>query len=99
MRAAAALDVERLRDAGLVAEAGFAAVELSAPPDAEAGAAELLEQSQMTGETLAQRIIGLAADPSRRRAMSGAARGLAKPDAARAIVDRAIELLELGKQP
>ena len=29
MRAAAALDVERLRDAGLVAEAGFAAVELS----------------------------------------------------------------------
>lgn len=42
MRAAAALDVERLRDAGLVVEAGFAAVELSAPPDAEAGAAEAL---------------------------------------------------------
>ena len=42
MRAAAALDVGRLRDAGLVTEAGFAAVELSAPPDADAGAAELL---------------------------------------------------------
>lgn len=42
MRAAATLDVGRLRDAGLAAEAGFAAVELSAAPEAEAGAAELL---------------------------------------------------------
>jgi len=66
---------------------------------AAAGAAELLEQSEMTGDTLAHRIIGLAADPSRRRAMSGAARHLAKPDAAKAIVERAFELLELGGQP
>jgi UDP-N-acetylglucosamine--N-acetylmuramyl-(pentapeptide) pyrophosphoryl-undecaprenol N-acetylglucosamine transferase len=60
---------------------------------AASGAAELLEQSEMTGRTLAHRIVGLAGDPSRRRAMSGAARRLAKPDAARAIVDRALELL------
>ena len=65
---------------------------------AAAGAAEILEQSQMTGEALAHRIIGLAADPSRRRAMSAAARRLAKPDATKAIVDRAFELLELGGQ-
>jgi UDP-N-acetylglucosamine--N-acetylmuramyl-(pentapeptide) pyrophosphoryl-undecaprenol N-acetylglucosamine transferase len=65
---------------------------------AAAGAAELLEQSQMTGEALANRIIGLVADPVRRQAMSAAARGLAKPDAARAIVDRVCELLELEGQ-
>ena len=66
---------------------------------AAAGAAELLEQSQMTGEVLANRILGLVADPSRRRAMSNAARSLAKPDAARAIVDRAFELLDFAGQP
>ncbi len=61
---------------------------------AAVGAADLLEQAEMTGDTLAHRIIGLAADPSRRHAMAGAARRLAKPDAARAIVDRAFALLE-----
>ncbi len=61
---------------------------------AAAGAAELLEQSEMTGATLADRIIGLVTDSARRAAMSGAARGLAKPDAAKAIVDRALELIE-----
>jgi UDP-N-acetylglucosamine--N-acetylmuramyl-(pentapeptide) pyrophosphoryl-undecaprenol N-acetylglucosamine transferase len=60
---------------------------------AASGAAELLEQSEMTGDTLADRIAGLAADPSRRRAMSGAARKLAKPDAARVIVDRVLDIL------
>ena len=58
------------------------------------GAAELLPQSEMTGETLAQRIIALASDAPRRDAMAGAARQLAKPDAAKAIVDRAFQLLE-----
>ena len=67
---------------------------------AAAGAAELLEQSQMTGEALAHRDHRARRPiPSRRRAMSAAARRLAKPDAARAIVDRAFELLELGGQP
>jgi UDP-N-acetylglucosamine--N-acetylmuramyl-(pentapeptide) pyrophosphoryl-undecaprenol N-acetylglucosamine transferase len=59
---------------------------------AAAGAAELLEQAQMTGDRLAERIIGLATDPQRRVAMANAARRLAKPDAARVIVDRAIAI-------
>jgi UDP-N-acetylglucosamine--N-acetylmuramyl-(pentapeptide) pyrophosphoryl-undecaprenol N-acetylglucosamine transferase len=59
---------------------------------AAAGAAEMLEQAQMTGDRLAERIIALASDPARRTAMSEAARRLAKPDAARVIVDRVVEL-------
>jgi len=59
---------------------------------AAAGAAEVLEQAQMTGDRLADRIISLAADADRRKAMSEAARRLAKPDAARMIVDRVIAL-------
>jgi UDP-N-acetylglucosamine--N-acetylmuramyl-(pentapeptide) pyrophosphoryl-undecaprenol N-acetylglucosamine transferase len=61
---------------------------------AAAGAAELLEQRQMTGDRLAGCITRLAADSARRHAMSEAALRLAKPDAARAIVDRALQLLE-----
>ena len=60
---------------------------------AAGGAAELLPQAGMTGETLAQRIIALASDAPRRNAMAEAARRLAKPDAATAIVDRAFQLL------
>jgi UDP-N-acetylglucosamine--N-acetylmuramyl-(pentapeptide) pyrophosphoryl-undecaprenol N-acetylglucosamine transferase len=59
---------------------------------AAAGAAEVLEQAQMTGDRMADRIIALASDPARRAAMSEAARRLAKPDAARVIVDRVAEL-------
>jgi UDP-N-acetylglucosamine--N-acetylmuramyl-(pentapeptide) pyrophosphoryl-undecaprenol N-acetylglucosamine transferase len=61
---------------------------------AAAGAAELMEQAQMTGARLADRIASLAADRARRAAMSEAARRLGRPDAARVIVDRAVELLE-----
>jgi UDP-N-acetylglucosamine--N-acetylmuramyl-(pentapeptide) pyrophosphoryl-undecaprenol N-acetylglucosamine transferase len=57
-------------------------------------AADLLPQAEMTGDRLAAVIVGLAADAERRRAMSEAARRLARPDAARAIVDRALGLLE-----
>ena len=59
---------------------------------AKAGAAELIEQKELTGTLLAQRIIALAGDRARREAMAGAARRFAKPDAARVIVDRALEL-------
>jgi len=59
---------------------------------AAAGAAELLLQQDATGRVLAQRILALARDRDRRRAMAAAARALARPDAARAIVDRALEL-------
>jgi UDP-N-acetylglucosamine--N-acetylmuramyl-(pentapeptide) pyrophosphoryl-undecaprenol N-acetylglucosamine transferase len=63
---------------------------------AESGAAELLEQAQMNGERLADRIIALVADRPRLHAMSEAARRLAKPDAARAIVGRALALAGRG---
>jgi UDP-N-acetylglucosamine--N-acetylmuramyl-(pentapeptide) pyrophosphoryl-undecaprenol N-acetylglucosamine transferase len=60
----------------------------------KAGAAELMEQSDLTGERLADRIIDLAGDPNRRRLMSAAARQLAKPRAADEIVDEVIKLTE-----
>jgi UDP-N-acetylglucosamine--N-acetylmuramyl-(pentapeptide) pyrophosphoryl-undecaprenol N-acetylglucosamine transferase len=59
----------------------------------QAGAAALIEQSDLTGERLADRIIALAADREQRRRMSAAARQLAKPRAAEDIVDAVIELL------
>jgi UDP-N-acetylglucosamine--N-acetylmuramyl-(pentapeptide) pyrophosphoryl-undecaprenol N-acetylglucosamine transferase len=59
---------------------------------ASAGAAEVLLQADASGQTLAQRIAHLAADAGRRERMGNAARALAKPDAARVIVDRALEL-------
>jgi UDP-N-acetylglucosamine--N-acetylmuramyl-(pentapeptide) pyrophosphoryl-undecaprenol N-acetylglucosamine transferase len=57
-----------------------------------AGAAEMVEQQALTGERLADAIGALAADTARRAAMSAAARQLARPDAARAIVDRVLAL-------
>jgi UDP-N-acetylglucosamine--N-acetylmuramyl-(pentapeptide) pyrophosphoryl-undecaprenol N-acetylglucosamine transferase len=63
----------------------------------EAGAAELLLQAEMTGERLADRLLALAGDRDRRQRMAAAARALAKPDAAKTIVDRALALVEEGK--
>jgi UDP-N-acetylglucosamine--N-acetylmuramyl-(pentapeptide) pyrophosphoryl-undecaprenol N-acetylglucosamine transferase len=60
---------------------------------AEAGAAEMLLQNDMTGTALAGRILALAADGERRRRMSQAARSFARPDAAKVIVDRALRLV------
>jgi UDP-N-acetylglucosamine--N-acetylmuramyl-(pentapeptide) pyrophosphoryl-undecaprenol N-acetylglucosamine transferase len=57
-----------------------------------AGAAEVIEQKDLTGDFLAGRILALAADPDRRMAMSAAARRLAKPDAADRIVDVVVKL-------
>jgi UDP-N-acetylglucosamine--N-acetylmuramyl-(pentapeptide) pyrophosphoryl-undecaprenol N-acetylglucosamine transferase len=59
-----------------------------------AGAADLLEQKDMTGESLAARIEALVGDPAACAAMSAAARRLARPDAARVIVDRALALVK-----
>src|SRR3954470_23786918 len=59
---------------------------------ANAGAAELLLQRDVTGAVLAARVLALARDGARRARMSAAARSLARPDAARVIVDRALEL-------
>jgi UDP-N-acetylglucosamine--N-acetylmuramyl-(pentapeptide) pyrophosphoryl-undecaprenol N-acetylglucosamine transferase len=59
---------------------------------AAAGAAEVLLQSDLAGGRLADRIVSLARDRGRRQRMALAARKLAKPDAARVIVDRALAL-------
>ena len=63
---------------------------------AAAGAAEVFEQTDLDGQTLASRLLTLARDDARRRAMSVATRRLARPDAARIVVDRAEQLMELG---
>jgi UDP-N-acetylglucosamine--N-acetylmuramyl-(pentapeptide) pyrophosphoryl-undecaprenol N-acetylglucosamine transferase len=57
-----------------------------------AGAAEVIEQDQLTGAVLASRILALAADPDRRTSMSAAAKRLARPDAADRIADVVVEL-------
>ncbi len=65
----------------------------NADATARAGAAEVIDQRELTGDRLAARILALAADAPRRAAMAHAARGLARPDAAKAIVDKAFELI------
>ena len=60
---------------------------------ASAGAAELLLQRDLTGAVLAERLIALAGDGARRLRMAAAARSLARPDAAKVIVDRVLELV------
>ena len=59
---------------------------------AEAGAAELIEQRELTGERLAAAMLALAGDADRRARMGDAARRLAKPDAATVIAGRAFAL-------
>jgi UDP-N-acetylglucosamine--N-acetylmuramyl-(pentapeptide) pyrophosphoryl-undecaprenol N-acetylglucosamine transferase len=63
---------------------------------AAAGAAEVLLQPDASGGVLAGRILELAGDADRRAAMGAAARGLARVDAANAIVDRALALVRRG---
>jgi UDP-N-acetylglucosamine--N-acetylmuramyl-(pentapeptide) pyrophosphoryl-undecaprenol N-acetylglucosamine transferase len=58
-----------------------------------AGASEVLLQKDATGPVLAERIQALVANRDRRRRMAATARTFAKPDAARVIVDRALELV------
>ena len=61
---------------------------------ASSGAADVLLQSDATGGVLAQRVLALAGDRETRMRMARAARSLARPDAAKVIVDRALELVE-----
>ena len=61
---------------------------------AAVGAAEMLLESDLTGHTLAQRILTLAADCESRIRISARALAMARPGAAGMIVDRALELVK-----
>jgi UDP-N-acetylglucosamine--N-acetylmuramyl-(pentapeptide) pyrophosphoryl-undecaprenol N-acetylglucosamine transferase len=56
------------------------------------GAARMIDQRSLTGELLAAQIVALAANDAERASMGAAARRMAKPDAAKLIVDRVLEL-------
>jgi UDP-N-acetylglucosamine--N-acetylmuramyl-(pentapeptide) pyrophosphoryl-undecaprenol N-acetylglucosamine transferase len=56
------------------------------------GAARVVEQRDLNGARLADEILGLASDGGARQQMAAAARGMARPDAARVIVDRVLAL-------
>jgi UDP-N-acetylglucosamine--N-acetylmuramyl-(pentapeptide) pyrophosphoryl-undecaprenol N-acetylglucosamine transferase len=56
------------------------------------GAARMIEQRDLTGERMAEAILSLAGDADRRRRMSDEAAQMARPDAARVIVDKILEL-------
>ena len=56
------------------------------------GAARMLEQRSLTGERLATEILALAGDAGQLVAIGDKARALARPDAARLIVDKLLEL-------
>jgi UDP-N-acetylglucosamine--N-acetylmuramyl-(pentapeptide) pyrophosphoryl-undecaprenol N-acetylglucosamine transferase len=60
---------------------------------ARVGAAEVIDQRELSGDRLAGRVMAMAANPAGRQAMSQAARTLARPDAARTIVARAVALM------
>ena len=60
---------------------------------AASGAAEILPQADLSGAVLADRLLALARDGARRTQMATAAYQLARPDAARVIVDRVLALV------
>ena len=60
---------------------------------ARAGAAEVIDQRELTGRLLADRLIALAADPARRERMAVAVGMMARPDAADVIVEHALALV------
>ena len=60
---------------------------------ADAGAAEVIDERELSGTALAARILALASDGERRRALAAASRALARPDAAATVVDRMERLL------
>ena len=56
------------------------------------GAARMVEQRELNGERLAAEILSLVSDDALRRGMAEAAGRMARPDAARVIVDKVLEL-------
>jgi UDP-N-acetylglucosamine--N-acetylmuramyl-(pentapeptide) pyrophosphoryl-undecaprenol N-acetylglucosamine transferase len=63
---------------------------------ARCGAAEVIPESALSGERLAETLNALAQDPARCKAMATAARTQAKPHATAQIVDRLEELMNLA---
>ena len=59
---------------------------------ADAGAAVLLPETELTPERLVREVSHLLADPARLRTMAAHARALATPDAAERLVDLVLEL-------
>jgi UDP-N-acetylglucosamine--N-acetylmuramyl-(pentapeptide) pyrophosphoryl-undecaprenol N-acetylglucosamine transferase len=59
---------------------------------ARAGAAEVIEERDLTGERIAGLVTALAADAGRRQRMAAAARALGRPDAAARVADRVEQL-------
>jgi UDP-N-acetylglucosamine--N-acetylmuramyl-(pentapeptide) pyrophosphoryl-undecaprenol N-acetylglucosamine transferase len=59
-----------------------------------AGAAEVIDQRELSGNRLAVLVMALCSDADGRRRMGEAARSLAKPEAASVIADRALELAD-----
>jgi len=56
------------------------------------GAARMIDQRELTGERLATEVVALTSDERGRAEMSARARQMARPDAAKVIVDRVLEL-------
>ena len=56
------------------------------------GAARMIEQRDLTGERLAGELLALTGDDVQRGGVAARARALARPDAARLIVDKVLEL-------
>jgi UDP-N-acetylglucosamine:LPS N-acetylglucosamine transferase len=52
----------------------------------------MVEQRELTGDRLSTEILALASDAEMRRRIAEAAGRLARPDAARVIVDKVLEL-------
>ncbi len=66
---------------------------------AAAGAAMVIDERELDGSRLANEVASLIGDRERRERMGHAARGLARPDAAARIADRAEELVYGSRQP
>ncbi len=61
---------------------------------ADAGGAVMLPQQELTGERLAREVTALLHDPGRLRVMGERSRGMGRPDAAQAIVQECLMLVE-----
>ena len=59
---------------------------------AAAGASEVIDERDLSGERLAQVLLDLASDGGRRTRMAASARALGKPDAAARVADRVVTL-------